>query len=509
MNIRVVLVLAVMLAVSGGVLVLARSDAQAPSSAATLVPATTPSQADKPAAAAPPAKAETPAASETPAVAKPKEEPTPAASASPPAQEKPAAAKAPEQKPAPVVAEPRQESAPQPEKPAAAHADKKTTDKAKSDEAKTDETKADETKADEAKKPTPEQPAPVAATPSPAPTEQSEKPAAAAKPSQAPAPTETPTPVVTAPTPKPEMKPEPKPAIVMTPLPEKRPNITRALIERTEPAKELFGAAKLPSAGKSRVIGYYTKGCLAGAVELPPDGPHWQAMRLSRNRNWGHPELVRFIKRVSADTAKATGWHGILIGDMAQPRGGPLPFGHRSHQVGLDVDIWYTPMPDHILTRKERETMSATRMVAANGLSVNKNFTIADAKFLRAVAEEPVVERVLVNAAIKEKMCALEGKHHYAWMAKLRPWYGHTSHIHVRLKCPAGSPHCRHQPPVPRGDGCSKKALAYWFSDRVLHPKPAKHHKPRKQIMLANLPHACKTVLNAPAKKKQLAAEAR
>jgi penicillin-insensitive murein DD-endopeptidase len=347
--------------------------------------------------------------------------------------------------------------------------------------------------------------APVATTPSPAQTEQSEKPAAAAKSSQAPTPTETPTPVVTAP----KTKSEPKPAIVMTPLPEKRPNITRELIERTEPAKELFGAVKLPSVGKSRVIGYYSKGCLAGAIELPPDGPHWQAMRLSRKRNWGHPELVRFIKRVSADTAKATGWHGILIGDMAQPRGGPLPYGHRSHQVGLDVDIWYTPMPDHTLTRKQRETMSATHMVAADGLSVNKNFTIADAKFLRAVAEEPVVERVLVNAAIKEKMCALEGKHHYAWMAKLRPWYGHTSHIHVRLKCPAGSPHCRHQPPVPGGDGCSKKALAYWFSDRVLHPKPAKHNKPRKQIMLANLPAACKTVLNAPAKKSHLASEAR
>ena len=295
----------------------------------------------------------------------------------------------------------------------------------------------------------------------------------------------------------------------MTPLPEKRPKITKALIERTEPAKILFGHVKLPSVGKSRVIGFYSKGCLAGAVELPVDGPHWQVMRLSRNRNWGHPELIRFLKRFSADAAKATGWHGILIGDMAQPRGGPLPFGHRSHQVGLDVDIWYTPMPGHILTRKQRETMSATHMVAANGLSVNKNFTIADAKFLRTVAEEPKVERVLLNAAIKKKMCELEGKHHYAWMAKLRPWYGHTSHIHVRLKCPAGSPHCRHQPPVPGGDGCSKKALAYWFSDRVLHPKPAKHPKPRKQIMLANLPAACKTVLNAPAKKKHLASEER
>jgi penicillin-insensitive murein endopeptidase len=52
-------------------------------------------------------------------------------------------------------------------------------------------------------------------------------------------------------------------------------------------------------------------------------------MRLSRNRNWGHPELVKFLERFAPLAAKATGWMGILIGDMAQPRGGPLPFGHR------------------------------------------------------------------------------------------------------------------------------------------------------------------------------------
>ncbi len=513
MNIRLALVLAVVLAVGGGVLVAARSDAQAPRSTVAPVPATaatpsapgdtptaapekppgqatpdTQSTAAKPAAdkaqAAQAEPAETPAKPEPPAVAEPQKtpaQPAPAVAASPPAQtQKPATT--PAAKPAkPVAAE--TDKAKAPEKPMPAEANK-----AKAPE------KPAPAETEKAKAPAQKQPEPVAATPPPAPAEK-------------PAPAQAPTPVVTAPASKPEITP--KPVVVMTPLPEKRPKITKTLIERTEPAKILFGHVKLPSVGKSRVIGFYSKGCLAGAVELPVDGPHWQVMRLSRNRNWGHPELIRFLKRFSADAAKATGWDGILIGDMAQPRGGPLPYGHRSHQVGLDVDIWYTPMPGHILTRKQRETMSATHMVAANGLSVNKNFTLADAKFLRTVANEPTVERVLVNAAIKKKMCALEGKHHYAWMAKLRPWYGHTSHIHVRLKCPANSPHCRSQPPVPHGDGCSRKALAYWFADRVLHPKPAKHPKPRKQIMLANLPAACRTVLNAPAKKKHLASEER
>jgi len=236
-------------------------------------------------------------------------------------------------------------------------------------------------------------------------------------------------------------------------------------------------------------------------------------MRLSRNRNWGHPELVAFLKRFSAAVAKQAGWPGILVGDMAQPRGGPLPFGHRSHQIGLDVDVWYEPMPDRVLSKKEREKMSAPSLVSKNGLKVNKQFTAGTAAFIRIAAQQPEVERVLVNAAIKKEMCKLEGKHHYAWMAKLRPWYGHDDHIHVRLKCPADSPHCRHQPPVPGGDGCSKKALAFWFSHRVLHPTPSKPSKkpskPRRQIMLADLPAACSAVLNAPAKKTDLAVESR
>ena len=219
--------------------------------------------------------------------------------------------------------------------------------------------------------------------------------------------------------------------------------------EKGVPAAILFSAKKLPSMGSPQAIGYYSRGCLQGGVELPINGPHWEVMRLSRNRNWGHPELVSFLKRTSAQLAKATGWHGILIGDMAQPRGGPLPFGHTSHQIGLDVDIWYMPMPDRILSKEERENISATRLVAEDGQTVNQNWTPADAAFIRTAAEQPEVERVLVNAAIKKKMCELEGKHHHAWMAKLRPWYFHTSHIHVRLKCPADSPHCRHQPPVP------------------------------------------------------------
>jgi penicillin-insensitive murein endopeptidase len=135
-----------------------------------------------------------------------------------------------------------------------------------------------------------------------------------------------------------------------------------------------------------------------------------------------------------------------------------------------------------------------------------ETWTPAHIAFIKTAAQQPEVERVLVNAAIKKELCRVEDKRHDGWMAKVRPWYKHHDHIHVRLKCPADSPNCRKQPPVPGGDGCSAKELDYWFSDKVLHTKivtpakPPKSPKPPKPLMLADLPSACKTVLSAPAR---------
>ncbi|MFA6267072.1 MAG: penicillin-insensitive murein endopeptidase [Pseudolabrys sp.] len=288
-----------------------------------------------------------------------------------------------------------------------------------------------------------------------------------------------------------------------TPIPPEKPAIADKSNTKDEPvpAKKLFAAEKLPSLGKAMAIGYYPRGCLQGGVPLPVTGPTWQVMRISRNRMWGHPSLVRFLEKFAPAAAKATGWKGVLIGDMAQPRGGPLPFGHMSHQIGLDVDIWFMPMPNHTLSSDEREKISAINLVANDWKHINpKAWTPQHYNFIRTAAEQPGVERVLVNAAIKKEMCQMQGDKHPSWMDKVRPWYGHHDHIHVRLECPADSPNCRKQPPVPESDGCGK-ALDYWFSDRVLHPKPRPPNaKPPRAITLADLPPACKTVLAAPDK---------
>jgi penicillin-insensitive murein DD-endopeptidase len=229
-------------------------------------------------------------------------------------------------------------------------------------------------------------------------------------------------------------------------------------------------------------------------------------MRVSRNRNWGHPELVKFLERFAPLAAEATGWRGILIGDMAQPRGGPLPFGHRSHQIGLDVDIWFMPMPDRVLSRQERDNIIASNVVAADGKSINgKIWSSSHVAFIRTATEQPEVERVLVNAAIKKELCRIEGNKDKSWMSKVRPWYGHADHIHVRLKCPDDSPDCRTQPAVPAGDGCDK-SLSSWFADWILRLKIPDISSSAKGLKLKDLPPACTAVLNAPANPANAAA---
>ncbi|NVK35753.1 MAG: penicillin-insensitive murein endopeptidase [Rhodobacteraceae bacterium] len=275
-----------------------------------------------------------------------------------------------------------------------------------------------------------------------------------------------------------------------------------------QPAKTYFGAMQHPAPLAARAIGSYAKGCLAGGASLPTDGENWQVMRLSRNRNWGHPELIDFLKGLAKD-APSLGWNGLLVGDLAQPRGGPMLTGHASHQIGLDADIWLSEMPDRKYTRKEREEVSAVSMLkgrmdiegADRSVDPNK-WTDSRARLIRRAAEDARVARIFVSPAIKKALCAFETGSDRSWLRKVRPWWGHHYHFHVRLACPTGSSGCTNQAPPPAGDGCGKE-LAYWLSDTPWVPKkPKPGEEPKKVIKkkpltLAALPPSCKQVLSA------------
>lgn len=262
------------------------------------------------------------------------------------------------------------------------------------------------------------------------------------------------------------------------------------------PAKALFGRATTPAALPPQAIGGYARGCVAGAEALPIDGATWQVMRLSRNRNWGHPRLVVFLEKIATEAPRKAGWPGLLVGDMSQPRGGPMLTGHASHQLGLDADIWLTPMPDRRLTRAEREEMSATNVVRPDRRDIDPGVWLPEhLRLIKMVSREPEVARIFVNPAIKKALCREAGSDR-SWLTKVRPIYGHNYHFHIRLECPAGEAACHDQDPPPSGDGCGSE-LDYWFSDAILNPKPRPPGKPRPPMTLAGLPEACRTVLKA------------
>ena len=263
------------------------------------------------------------------------------------------------------------------------------------------------------------------------------------------------------------------------------------------PAKDLFGRKTAPADIAARTIGFYSRGCLAGGQALSVDGDAWQVMRLSRNRNWGHPELVAFLESLAREARGRKIWPGLLVGDLSQPRGGPMLTGHASHQIGLDADIWLTPMPDERLSRAQREELSATNVVRANGLDVDPaKWTQQHMSLIRLAAQDRRVERVFVNPAIKQAICR-EAKGDRAWLNKVRPFYGHNYHFHIRLACPASEVSCRAQDGIPPGDGCDA-SLAWWFTDEALNPKPVPPEKRPKPVTLAQLPQECRAVLDAP-----------
>lgn len=262
-----------------------------------------------------------------------------------------------------------------------------------------------------------------------------------------------------------------------------------------KPLSNAWSEVQGPTHGMTHIYGGYAAGCIAGAVALPLDGIGYQVIRVSRNRFWGHPATIRFVQALGRKVA-AAGLPPLYIGDMGQPRGGPLAYGHASHQIGLDVDIWDTLAPKPALTPKQREDVPLPELVTPDQTRIDERHW--DPRFvevLRMAAESSEVERIFVHWQIKKRLCQTV-KGDRRWLAKIRAWYGHTEHFHVRLYCPAGSPDCVRQAPLPANDGCGEE-LAWWFNVVQKQvsgkPEPEQTKSPNPK-----LPEQCFKVLRGP-----------
>ena len=261
--------------------------------------------------------------------------------------------------------------------------------------------------------------------------------------------------------------------------------LTVATPALAETVAERWASARTPAAGPAEAIGSAAAGCVAGARPLPLSGEGYQVLRPSRNRAWSHPQTVAFLRDLAAK-AHRDGLPLLLIGDMSQPRGGPLPFGHASHQNGLDVDLWFR-MPHTPLSAAELEEPKPQMMVRDGGIDPDA-WGPAQVRLLELAAKAPGVDRMFVHPAIKQALCASLPPERRSWLGKLRPWWGHDEHVHIRLACPADSPRCEPQPPPPEGEGCGEELLS-WLA-RPTAPTPHKRtHRPPQPM-----PEACATL---------------
>ncbi|WP_318461617.1 penicillin-insensitive murein endopeptidase [Photobacterium leiognathi] len=250
---------------------------------------------------------------------------------------------------------------------------------------------------------------------------------------------------------------------------------------------------KTPTVGESQSIGSYANGCLAGGEMLPLQGEGYQVIRAERGRYYGNHEMITFLKELMK-TSQQLKIGNVLVGDIAMPRGGRFSSGHASHQTGLDADIWLR-IPEKPLTQKQLKSVSALPMVdVKNYKIIEKNWGTKQAQLIQLAASDDRVARIFVHPVIKEQLCKTKWKDR-DWLRKVRPWFGHYYHFHVRLNCPEGSQYCEPQTPPPPGDGCGKE-LASWSPDykKPVSNKPAVKPKPKPKPVL---PAQCHVVIDS------------
>jgi penicillin-insensitive murein endopeptidase len=246
-----------------------------------------------------------------------------------------------------------------------------------------------------------------------------------------------------------------------------------------------WAEARKPSAGPGRAVGGYSSGCLIGGARLPARGKGFKVAEPDRRRFFGHPALVEFIRSFGA--AVHAGGLGVLpIGDLSQPRGGPAPNGHASHQTGLDADIWYVDGRGRGRTRK-------VAMVDIEHHQPSAAFSDRIGRVLALAAGDPRVDRIFVNPVIKRQLCTGAGAER-GWLRKLRPWWLHHEHFHVRLACPADSPDCKPQGIIPDGDGCSE--VDWWLQPKAESERVEKRKQYRSKLgSVPVLPEPCAALL--------------
>lgn len=238
-----------------------------------------------------------------------------------------------------------------------------------------------------------------------------------------------------------------------------------------------------------RIVGGPAGGCIAGAVQLPSEGPGYQTIRATKSFFWGHPATIAALELLAV-RAHAAGLPDLYMNDISKPRGGPFPGIHASHMLGLDADVWLDLHPKPRLTPAQRDNLEPDSLVRPDGHAVDPTrWTPQHTTLIRLATTLPGLDRILVNPAIKQQLCT-EVHTDRSWHL-IRPWYGHSAHMHLHFRCPPGQPECTDQPPPPAIEGCDA-SLQWWFDQLDAPPTPASAVRPPRPLIL---PAPCAAIM--------------
>ena len=215
--------------------------------------------------------------------------------------------------------------------------------------------------------------------------------------------------------------------LVASPTPDTRVPDASA-VTTSPPAARSFdprwGRVATPKPGPARAIGQPGAGCVQGAKALPLRGPGWMVVHPERHREFGLPALLAYLRDLASHTRRE---HlGLLcVGDLGQPRGGPMPTGHRSHQIGIDADIWYGPSAKPSFSG---QASAPPAMVDLRNGKLLPAWNSRVARLIEVAAADATVDRVFVHPVIKRALCQDKGRAG-PWLQRVRPWWGHHDHF--------------------------------------------------------------------------------
>lgn len=166
-----------------------------------------------------------------------------------------------------------------------------------------------------------------------------------------------------------------------------------------------------------------------------------------RNRHFATYEMSELITRIG-NFLNQKYEKKLFVGNISQKKGGLLP-PHVSHQIGMDADLAYPATRTD--TKFPVVVVMNTRQYTPNVYSIEKTYALFKYAFTQPDIK---IDRIFADRTIKKALCEYatqQGEFKGQDKETVQKLFesiehvdGHGDHFHLRIKCSASDPGCRH-----------------------------------------------------------------